>query len=99
DLGKVFLRGAELVHVTRERVRVLARRAARAVGAHVERVCRPRVATARAREAALRVAGLAVDHDGDVEDTGVDGRQGVVHVDLERAATYRGGVHVLRDDA
>ena len=96
NVREVLLAGTELVEVTHHGVGVLGRCPERSVrGRHLRaRADLAAAAATAAATAAVGPAGLAVAHEGDIDDAGVDGRQGVVNMDLEGAPADRRGVEV-----
>ncbi len=99
DVREVLRRRAVAVVVPRHRMRVVRRRARKAVRSAELLRRRHRVAaepTAAATQRALRPAVLAVRHQRHVDDPRVDRRQRVVHVHLERAPANRRRVDVRR---
>ena len=101
DVGEIFRAGAEAVEMAHHRMGVLRGCAEQAVGRrHLgggADLAAP--APAAVTAAAVRPTGLAVAHQRDVDDAGVNGRQRMVDVNLERAAADHGGVQIARPEA
>ena len=100
NVGEILGGGAEVVEVAHHGVGVLRRGAEDAIGAgHLAAGADLAPTAATAASAAIGPSGLAVADEGDVDDAGMDRRQCVVNVDLERAAAHRGGVEIARVQA